>query len=862
MAKDKEQRRQDRAERKEFKKQAAGARKQYRIEQKVRRDDERMGILQAMDANRASMSNVNPEEPTATGKRKAGMIKISTEPGKPPKFESAQPEEVGSEPMYRQMQMYPEVTEKRKRIEIPGEGGIPQKVIQENEYLGLNRKDFTKFNKENPALNPTAVNTPVSGSAIVDGVIAGNGDINEVNAAAKDAKTANQKELELKGEISEGVNQAIIETGAIPEEPLPGDGSTLGSQQSIQVQAGGRPSFDQITTKGDIYAKILERNRDMMDQVPSVVLEDLSVEDYYPNIRKDIAVGSYQGKYLGSATIFAAPAARAPLGLYDARKRALKTAAQEKQKKIDDLLSSFDTAPQYQAKFNESFYTMLESELERVGYDFDALSTDPEAVRKIARYEAKAKEITEAVTYADAMFTAYKDANTYVPDEVMNVASDIKYAQINNLEDILSGESNMVALLNKAKAYKNLMPEVQKLAEDLLDPARMKQRPINLKTGGIYDSPEWIKERDEFFAKVKDGVGYDVYATGILKYFDGDFKGIIENLVKGSGGSEDQIEPMQKMFARMIQEQYILDYENISNDEARMADIAERRRQFDINQKNMQNNFWGNINGALGNKPPTDANGNPIDKSYNEALREAALIRDPKKRAEKIKEIAAKYQVGALTYDAKNDTYVYSHGPSPKLAQDPARAVSLKDGRGNATRRIRGEYYDTNKKQWVVKDFTPEEITVGWASTKRLKLGGIEYKPGKDEKGRPNADLEAIGKWAETSKNGSVWVKTVGAETKKAFVNSRGETEYLRADGSNIEEYLASNNQIVYTIPIEKPFYRREVTNADTGKTEYIDTELPGIMTGPAINISNQANQQAINNQWGYTPLQAASSGC
>lgn len=838
MAKDKEQRRQDRAERKEFKKQAAGARKQYRIEQKVRRDDERMGILQAMDANRASMSNVNPEEPTATGKRKAGTIKISTEPGKMPEFSSTQPEGVGEEPLYRQMQMYPEVSA----------------------AMGKKSAAFNKFNQANP-LDPKAVNIPLAGSALVDGVIAGKGDFNEINSAANDAKTANEKELELRGQVGDGVNQALLDVDAIPEEPLPGDGSTLGAETSLEFKPGERPRFEQTATKGDLYAKIMEQNRDLLGQVPSVVLDELSVEDYYPNIRKDIAVGTYQGKYLGSATIFAAPAARAPLGLYDARKRALKTAAQEKQKKIDDLLSSFDTAPQYQTKFNESFYTMLESELERVGYDFDALSTDPEAVRKIARYEAKAKEITEAVTYADAMFTAYKDANTYVPDEVMNVSSDIKYAQINNLEDILSGESNMVALLNKAKAYKNLMPEVQNLAKELLDPARMKQRPINLKTGGIYDSPEWIKERDEFFAKVKDGVGYDVYATGILKYFDGDFKSMIAELVKGSGGSDDQIEPMQKMFAAMIQDQYILDYENISNDEAKYAEIAERRRQHSIDREDRQNNFWGNINGGLTNNPPVDPRtGKPIDIAYDEALKKAALIKDPKKRAQEMKAIANRYQVGSITYDAKNDVYVYSQGPSPKLAQDPARAVSLKDGRGNATRRIRGEYYDTNKKQWVVKDFTPEEITVGWASTKRLKLGGIEYKPGKDEKGQPNADLEAIGKWAETSKNGSVWVKTVGAESRKAFTNSQGKTEYLRADGSNLEEYLAAEKKMVYTIPIEKPFYRREVTDLATEVTQYIDVELPGIMTGPAIDINNPVNQQGINNQWGYTPLQAAES--
>lgn len=816
-------------------------RKKERSERRLRRADERSGILTAMDAKRSELSSAPTDNTSTATDRKPGTIKI-----KPRATRSTPPN--------------PRPQTTIEAIDQPSEKAATEAI--------LTQKSFLETQEPKPVENPSAVNIPASGATLFDAVAKGGGDFNEITKAAEDAKEANKNEIELNSQLASETEKALTAIGQlptkpatplatiadeerdlIPTEPLPGDGRTLVSQKFMQVQPGQRPTASQITTKEDLYGKILEANKDLYDQVPKAVLEKLSVEDYYPNIRKDIAVGTYQGKYLGSATIFSAPGGRVPLGLYDARQRALSEAAKAKQKQIDDILSTPETSPQYQALFNESFYNMLESELSRVGYDFDAFSRDPQALRNVARYEAKAKEITAAVTFADTILEAGKNDATYVPQELIDLSKDIKYAQINNLDDILAGKANAVEPLKKAQIYKDLVPEVQKLARDLLDPARMKQSPINLKTGGQYDSESWIKERNDFFVKVRSGIGWEEYATGINKYFDGDYKGIIENLVKGRGGSEDQIEPMQKMFAEMIQPQIILDYENVKNDEVEVMKLRERQRQFNINREDRQNNFWGNINGGLTNNPPT-VDGKPIDKAYDEALKEVALIKDPKERAKKMREVANKYQVGSISYDSKNDVFVYTNGPSPKLAQDGARPEQLTNADGKPIKYIRGEYFDG--KNWVAKNFTPAEISTGWASNKKLKLGGVVYDPKKDK------DKEQLDKWADVP--GSVYVKTVGFESKKAFLNKQGKPEYLRADGSNLEEYLSSSKQMVYTIPIEKPFYRRSVSGAVSTETTYIDEELPGVMLGTAIDINNRVNQQWMNNQSGYNPLQAAES--
>jgi hypothetical protein len=811
-------------------------RKQNRTDKRLRKDDKRMGILAAMDVNRASLKNTPIKDNTAQEEKKPGKIRIESKGNVTDVIAEDQPNPTAAK----------DAVNSQLSV-LSGQSNIPKGAVHSygNDATGSVRNAISAVINKGPVQNPSAVNTPTSGVTLVDAVSKGGGDINDLNAAVSDAKIADKNEIEIKNQLAAETDTALnFIDESIPSmptaqlettEPIPGDGRTLVSQEFMQTKPGERPTLTNAMTKEDLYSKILEKNKGLYDQASSIALEQLGVEDYYPNIRKDIAVGTYSGKYLGSATIFSAPGARLPLGLYDARKRALRDAAQAKQKKIDEILSVPETSPQYQALFSESFYGMLESDLERLGYDFDAFSRDPQALRNMAKYEAKAKEITASVSFADGMLTAGAEDATYVPDEILKLSMDVKYAQINNLDAILAGEANAVAPFKKAQVYKDLVPEVQKLAKDLLDPARMSQSPINLKTGGKFDSESWTKERDAFFVKVKSGIGWEEYATGINKYFDGDYKGMIENLVVGRGGSEDQIEPMQNMFAAMIQNQTVLDYENVKNDQVARENLNERKRQFDLTREDRNSNFWGNINGAF-----SDAVDPKTGRTYNQELAEAEKITDPKKRAERLKQITEEYNVGSQTYvDTKNGSFISFVAPSTQAAALDAEPKPLKSG-DKDIRFVDVEYWENGK--WNRMSLSPSRIA---ASKKAIRPYGSEKALTQEEK----TSYESV--------QGAVYTKTIGYEIQKAYTDANGKVIYLKADGSNLAQYNASKDKKTLTVTVEKPYVREQITDKINGTT-YVDKELPGTMKVLPVDITNKVDQQILNNQSGYTPKAAA----
>ena len=812
-------------------------RKQDRLDRRLRRDDKRMGLLAAMDANRASLKISPIEDNTAQEENKPGTIRIESKGNTTDVIAQDQPNPTAAK----------EAVNSQLSV-LSGQSNIPKGAVRSygNDATGSVRNAISAVINKGPVQNPSAVNIPTSGAALVDGVSKGGGDINELNAAASDAKVADKNEIEIKNQLAAETDAALnFVDESIPTlptrrvetiEPIPGDGRTLVSQDFMQPKPGERPTLTNAMTKEDLYSKILEKNKDLYDQASSIALDQLAVEDYYPNIRKDIAVGTYQGKYLGSATIFAAPGARVPLGLYDARKRALKSAAQAKQKQIDEILSVPETSPQYQALFAESFYGMLESDLERLGYDFDAFSRDPQALRNMARYEAKAKEITTSVAFADSMLAAGAEDATYVPDEIIKLSMDVKYAQINNLDAILAGDENAVAPFKKARIYKDLVPEVQKLAKDLLDPARMSQSPINLKTGGKFDSESWIKERDAFFVKIKSGIGWEEYATGINKYFDGDYKGLIEYLVIGRGGSEDQIEPMQKMFARMIQNQTVLDYENVKNDQVALMNLNERKRQFDLTREDKNSNFWGNINGAF-----SDAVDPKTGRTYNQELVEAEKITDPKKRAERLKQITEQYNIGSQTYiNPKTGSFISFVEPSASAAALDAEPKVLKSGNTDL-RLVDVEYWENGK--WIRMGLSPSRVA---ASKKPIRPYGSEKAITEEEK----KSYEQV--------KGTIYSKTIGYEIQKAYGDEKGNIIYLKADGSNLAQYNASKDKKTLTVTIEKPYVKEPITDVVTGVTSYVDKELPGRIMMLPVDIMKKGDQQVLNTISGYNPKAAA----
>ena len=686
-----------------------------------------------------------------------------------------------------------------------------------------------------PEVTPVNVSNqiPQSGISLVKAIDAAGGGFNELQEGIKDGKKANTEELSIQNDISAAANNlnAEVDEAEIQErtQNLPGSGATLASEMGKGEPT--RPSAEQFYDADKIKMDIQRKAMDAYGNIPGVVMEKLQADDYYPNIRKDIAVGNWSGRYLGSQTIYAAAGMRLPLGLYDARKRALNEAAKEKQAALDKIMAIPETADAYQADFSKSFLEGLQPLLGKSGWDANMALRDPETRAYIARHQAKAREIANATKWADSLLAAYKDENQYVPDESKDLAIKIKYASIDNLQDILDGKSNMMSLFNEAMIYEDLTPDVMDMAKTFLKPDMLSQMPINLRTGDKYDKETFVNERNQFLMDMKSGlIGKKQFAEGAVKFFGGDYEQAIENMVKVKNGSQEQVEPLKKLFMSLMQEQIEIKYRDTSTDDIAAGQLALNRAKF---QREIdQGNYFGVVNNNLNASNKDINNGKP----FNQALAEVNAITDVTKKKAALKATMSMYFPGQ-SYQTDKDGRVYSFVPaSNTLAIQPASPKDLSRGK------IEGEYWDG--KNWIKKTWnSPSEFA---NSPAKLRVNGMVVTP------------EQKSLWRDEVTPGGLYTKPIGSNVIQGFTNSSGVFETLKEDGSNLDKYLKSNSKRTLTQLVHQPFVRKDFVDPKTGLTQQTTEQLPGLIKDVYIDINGNEGQMIMNGLWGTQATKAA----
>jgi hypothetical protein len=697
-------------------------------------------------------------------------------------------------------------------------------------------KDALKLTDIEKKDSETLVNTVVKADEDLDERMKWAGDQSEYGSPGNMEARANAQIEEKNitdGVVAEGdVN--IPEAEKIAETPLPGSGGTA---SNVMNAGGKKTTFDAGMTVYDAKKDIAKLALNSPEEISNLALENLNVQDYYPNVNKDIAVGTYSGKYLGSSTIYAAPGAIIPLGLYNERKKALAKAATEKQAAVDKLLATPETSAQYQVQYNEAFFKGLEPFLTNAK-DLNSLSSDPEFLKYMANMQGKAREITQSVAFASDMVKAATDDTKYVPKEMQQTAQDVLYNQINNLDAVLSGDANANSPFKDAQVYINMRPQVDALAKDLLNPDRMGQSPINLKTGGEFDTEAWNKDRSAFFNKVRSGIGYEEYASGIRKYFTGDYESLIDNLIASQPGSnEAQAESLKKYFAAQIQQQDILKYDNLQTDEIAAGQLALAKKKWDY--KVEQDNFWGNLN-----QETTTAKNIQTGMSFNDEMANLSKkgLTGKALNAE-IERLNKFYGVGQTTYDPVNKTWKSTVEALPaqvKMATTPT---------------------DPDGEQFLIKTWGANGEYDAYVDFKDLpkyknfKMNGISYKAG-------GANYQALMKQIDQGGKSGVYKKSIGTEVMKGYVGENGKTYYL--NDSNYESYNKSPNKITFAVPVTALFVKVPVeVNGPAGEeseTEYTDQQIGGNSYGRYYDIAAKDAQQTMNNTTGYTTKDAATS--
>jgi hypothetical protein len=393
----------------------------------------------------------------------------------------------------------------------------------------------------------------------------------------------------------------------------------------------------------------------------------------------------------------------------------------------------------------------------------------------------------------------------------------------------MNGEGSLINSLNAVLSYVNVMPQIEEYATEALKPANLTQMPINLKTGGEYDSDKFVAEREDFFLMVKNGgiqEGSNEYVEGIKKYFTGDYVKSITAICAAQNVSEEQTQDAIKYFeGRIPKESIELKYKSIDNNAMAQAELAERRRQFNLNRQDKKENesYARTIHevGSIGD-PGTGKTFNQEIAALNASGVTGAEL---KRRQEALYKLYFGVQDGKIEIDG-NGTYV-TYVPVRGATSEPGDprttkiGVSVKNADGS----------------WGYKTLTASEIA---SSSENYYMGGKPIK---------NTDYA------------NIKLKPVNTEVRVAFINRQtGKQEYLKADGSNNAAYEASaeSGRITYATIQHQAYIQKSIENKATGDEVIYYSPVPGFVTGETINIANAAGQQYLDRTLGYTAPKAA----
>lgn len=336
----------------------------------------------------------------------------------------------------------------------------------------------------------------------------------------------------------------------------------------------------------------------------------------------------------------------------------------------------------------------------------------------------------------------------------------------------------------------------------------------------------------------------DTYVTGIRKFFGGDYEKLVDGVIASGNYSEDQAEPLKKIVASMIQKQDILAYKTSNNGAVQMAQLAQRKREFEYKKEQDANSLWGSINGQM-----SDAVSRETGKSFQQEMAELEKKGLKGEALEKqAKMIAAKYFPGAnvnIGYSANGvmklmSSFIPATENAGKMTPKPIYSAD-----GKPLRQMAIEYYEPKEKKWKPMMMTPDQIA---NSKKNVRIKG-EQKALKPEDKKAYGDVSS----------GGIYTKVVGTEAIPAYYDAKGDMHYL--DPSNaysVKMYNASANKFTMTRDVEKAYVRKK--DFDYVKKVWVekDVELGGTIYSNATNLSVSGSAATKDIQYGYKIDKAA----
>ena len=323
-------------------------------------------------------------------------------------------------------------------------------------------------------------------------------------------------------------------------------------------------------------------------KAPSLVVEKLGVQDYYPEIGRDIAVGTFTGSRIGSQTIYSGAGGLLPLGLYDARKRAIAADIKKKEALMDQLKEIPDIAKQFKPAFAQDFYEGLQPYLDAYKNNPEGLASDSGFLKYIANKKSVGEDFIKVDAYLRDLEDKIVNKNTgqpaaWVPKGVLEIINNIKSGMVpGKIEDYFSGKKNISKVLNTVRALPNALNQADKIVAELLSKGGV-ETAINMKTGENFTEKD-MAELNTLIQQINSpSPDYEMFAELKRKFFDFKYDKMADAWVKLN--MQDQPESIQnevkKTMADYIESQMPQDA-IISNITKQANDYTTRRGQ-DLN---------------------------------------------------------------------------------------------------------------------------------------------------------------------------------------------------------------------------------------------------------------------------------------
>jgi hypothetical protein len=341
--------------------------------------------------------------------------------------------------------------------------------------------------------------------------------------------TSNQVDTLNKTGIEAG-NQVSKTNQDLTKEELEAKNALSNIGEVTKVEPGTAENWvNTVVTEGftpesaeDIYARAANAAR---KKAPQLVVEKLGVQDYYPEIGRDIAVGTFTGSRIGSQTIYSGAGGVLPLGLYDARKRAIAAEAKRKEALMDQLKEMPDIAKQYKPAFAQDFYQGLQPYLDAYKDNPDALASDAGFLKYMANKKAVGENFSKVSSYLSDLENKLVDPKTgepaaWVTPGMLKIINGVKNGMLpGKVEDYFSGQKNIANVLNTVRALPDALNQADDIVKILIEKGGV-ETAVNLKTGKDF-TKEDIAELNSLVKNINSpSPDYEMFAELRRKFFD------------------------------------------------------------------------------------------------------------------------------------------------------------------------------------------------------------------------------------------------------------------------------------------------------------------------------------------------------